>query len=649
TPPWPGPRIWGGWTASGRRGPTPAQDAGRIAVDEAIDQPVVAEPVSLSLGVQRWPHHDDTPVARQLTYRNTGTTAITLDLAVAGRTPAGGPAPAGFFTLDAPRLTVPAGGTASVGLTADTRVEGGGDGLYTGSVTATGGGGTVRVPVVVDREVESYDLTLKAVGADGTTATTFAAGLTAFTGTEAGRTREPDLSSGTAKLRVPKGRYLLEGTGREIRDPRDRFHLIVQPELTVDGDTTVTLDARDTRPVAMSVPDPGATPYWMNVTSSLDRDGQRYSRSRLFDQHIEVATAHLGPDAGGGTLRQSFVGSWVKGANGVNGATEYHAAHVVDGARFATGVTRAFTADEFATAEIGLGLSVPGRLAALNIGVVLPGNHFSKFSRARPGPERLTVRLSTGHGARWRLGASQHIPNTMGGIEAAYERDARAYTAGQTYRIDFNTAVHGPLTDDRWGVFRNGNAVLADMPLLADAHGHPGSTVISGARTTLHRGTTLVADVPRSLFWREPVTIPAADGFYTLTTHVTRDPAVSRVASRVDGVWTFRSAQTAQRSRLPLSVVRFGAAVDVDGTAPAGTLQTFPVTVQGPAAGSNLNALAVLASYDGGTTWQWKPVVNGEVTMENPAAGKSVSLRAHVVDKQGNTGSVTIRDAYFGK
>ncbi|MEU3601466.1 S8 family serine peptidase [Streptomyces sp. NPDC006798] len=644
-PTWTGDRIKALLTGTAKPGAyTPhEQGAGRIAVDRAIDQSVVAEPASLSLGTQLWPHQDDAPVSRTITYRNTGTAPVALDLSVDARNPAGGPAPAGFLTLDTAQVTVPAGGTASVGLTADTRVEGGDDGHYSAAVTATGGGaGPVRVPVVLEREVESYDLTLNAVGRDGATATGFTSTVFAFTGRDAGQSRTPDLASGTAKVRLPKGRYALEGFSPTAEGPHAGYDQLIRPELVMDRDVAVVLDAREARPVRISVPDPAAAPYWRDVISSLERDGLRFYRSLFVNQAAEVRTAHLGPDASGGTLQQSFSNSWVNGAN------EYHTAHVVTGNRFTTGTTRTFTADEFATVELGLGMPVGNRQAALNVGGALPGGHFSKYSRARTGPERLTVRLSTGHGIQWRLGMSQHIPDVFGGIESVYHREQQAYAAGETYRIDFNTAAHGPLTDETSGVFRDGNTIRAWMQTLADGHGHRGSNVISGARTTLHRGTTLVADLPQSLFWREPVTVPAADGLYTLKTSVTRDPVVSRIASKVEGVWTFRSAQTAQRTKLPLSVVRFAPATALDGTAPAGRLQTFPVTVQGPAAGPNPKALAVFAST-AGAAWQWIPVVDGKVTIENPEAGKSLSLRAVVADEQGNTGTVTIHDAYFGK
>lgn len=120
------------------------QGTGRIAVDRALTQSVVSEQVSVGFGVQQWPHTDDTPVTEKITYRNLGTTDVTLDLTAAGTGPKGKPAPAGFFTLGAQQVTVPAGGTADVALTADTRLGGAETGAYSAYVVATGGGQTVR-------------------------------------------------------------------------------------------------------------------------------------------------------------------------------------------------------------------------------------------------------------------------------------------------------------------------------------------------------------------------------------------------------------------------------------------------------------------------------------------------------------------------
>lgn len=64
-----------------------AVGAGRVDLTRAIRQTVTAQPgsASVDLGVQQWPHTDDQPVTRALTYRNTGDSPVTLDLAVGDR------------------------------------------------------------------------------------------------------------------------------------------------------------------------------------------------------------------------------------------------------------------------------------------------------------------------------------------------------------------------------------------------------------------------------------------------------------------------------------------------------------------------------------------------------------------------------------
>ncbi len=55
-----------------------AQGAGRVDVGRAIKQPVTAYPSSLNLGLQSYPHTDDKPITKQVTYRNDGQTPITF-------------------------------------------------------------------------------------------------------------------------------------------------------------------------------------------------------------------------------------------------------------------------------------------------------------------------------------------------------------------------------------------------------------------------------------------------------------------------------------------------------------------------------------------------------------------------------------------
>ncbi|MYY13688.1 hypothetical protein GT204_33705 [Streptomyces sp. SID4919] len=97
--------------------------------------------------------------------------------------------------------------------------------------------------------------------------------------------------------------------------------------------------------------------------------------------------------------------------------------------------------------------------------------------------------------------------------------------------------------------------------------------------------------------------------------------------------------------RPPAATVRFGAAVALDGTAPAGRVRSVPVR----GAVSGVRSLTVAVSYDGGATWRERPVRDGRVSVRNPAAGRGVALRARVADRDGDTATVTVRGAYRGR
>ncbi|BFO21139.1 hypothetical protein SHKM778_75270 [Streptomyces sp. KM77-8] len=110
----------------------------------AIGQTVVAEQGPIGFGRPKWPHTDDEPVTKEITYRNLGTEPVVLDLAIEALGVDGGPAPEGMFEMSSRQLTVAAGGTASTTVTADTRVGGEAYGSYGGSVTAASADGRTR-------------------------------------------------------------------------------------------------------------------------------------------------------------------------------------------------------------------------------------------------------------------------------------------------------------------------------------------------------------------------------------------------------------------------------------------------------------------------------------------------------------------------
>ncbi|MER5802109.1 S8 family peptidase [Streptomyces mirabilis] len=148
------------------------QGAGRVDVAAAIGQRITSEPASLSFGSAAYPHSDDEPVTRTLTYHNSGDQDTVLDLTASTTDRSGNPVDAGTFTVSPDRVTVPAGGTATTTVTSDTRV-GSADGQLSGTVTATTADAVVtRTPLGAVRESEAYNLTLHHIGADGEAPTT---------------------------------------------------------------------------------------------------------------------------------------------------------------------------------------------------------------------------------------------------------------------------------------------------------------------------------------------------------------------------------------------------------------------------------------------------------------------------------------------
>ncbi|MCZ4514618.1 S8 family serine peptidase [Streptomyces sp. ActVer] len=627
------------------------QGSGRIAVDRALAQTVVAEPVSVNFGEQQWPHTDDTPVAKEITYRNLGTTDITLDLAVTATDPKGGAAPARFFTLGSRTLTVPAGGRASVNLTTDTRLGGTLDGTYSAYVVATDGGQSVRTAAVVKREAEAYDVTLKFVGRDGRPTPDYWSFLSGITGDARGSYREPHDASGTVKVRLPKGTYLFDTTISENpEDSRAGTDWLVQPRLDVTGDMTVTADARVAKPVSITVPDGSAEPSFVAPRYWYAGEGYNIETGVDVDTFDSLRTAHLGPEVTTGSLNQQWIGVWQKGTD-----TEYDVMLGGNTRKLATGYRKHLRPSDFATVKVGMGASAPGKRGEIGVAGYFPElGGISPITGPQDLPRTRTVHLSTPDNTKWDIFFLQYgTPDEEGTAptESYYTFDEpRAFKGGATYETRFNAGVLGPRLATNEGIFRDADTITGELPLHADDANHAGWTRYSSVTTTLYRNGVKLTENSDALDGNgEGFTVPSDAADYRLTTSVRRDPALATTSTRVDASWTFRSAKTTTRAQLPISTARFTPKTDLTGRTPADKTAVVPVIVQGPAAGINLKSLTVHVSYDGGTTWTKTPVKNGNITVKNPAKAKSISFRANITDKQGNRSSVTVYDAYLGK
>ncbi|MDX5563131.1 S8 family serine peptidase [Streptomyces sp. ID05-04B] len=663
---WTGQRIKSALLASAK--PLSGQSAytvgaGRVDLGRAINQTVSAAPASVDLGTQQWPHADDRPVSRTLTYRNSGDRPVTLDLALADQVdPRGKAAPAAeVFTVSPARLTIPAGGTAEATVTADTHADGLADGAWSAAVTATGGGQTVRSAVGVVREVESYDLTLKATGRDGKPAS---GTDLAIAGLNSGRMYRPYDSGdkdgdGRVTVRLPKGRYLLDTRIESTTGGRDELSWLVTPGLVMNRDQTLTLDARTARPVHVTAPDTraklraaqtviaarGADPAY-DYAGSVDTDSDRFY------------LAQAGPAAPAAGFIAQYGGIWQRDAKD----PQYNLVVTRKGTMF-TGLKRSVPARGLSKVVTATGSVAASTRATPNASWSVPGWDIlgrvvsALDGAARKAPYSSGVQyVSTADGLRWNLGmalGSAARPD----LGALYGTDRR-YQPGRTYQQTYNTGVFGPGGDGDWGGKYLGGDYSICVPMFSDGPGHTG---FPGAGEAAYRtrftagGTTLVdkkLDICEILQATGLKNSPTAR--YRLSIDASRPAATYRVGTRMSAVWDFtlRPVPSTEIGTMPLSAVRFTPKLSLDSTTKAGTRITVPVTVSGAAAARGaLRSLTVKVSYDGGRTWKNTPVrtaANGKrsVTLAQPRTPGSVSFKATATDTRGNTVNQAMINAY---
>lgn len=232
------------------------QGGGRVDVARAAAQPVTATPGTLNLGHFPYPHTDQQPVTRTVTYGNSGSSALTLALSLQIADKQGKAAPAGMFAASASTVTVPAGGTATVDITVDPNA--GPPELYGGYLVGTADGVTVHTTVGAYVEPELYEVTVDGIARDGRPASSFSSIELWNLRTDA--VHDETLSAdGRVTFRVPPGVYSLAGF-LGTADAANRYllemSLVAQPQLTVSDDITLTLDARQATEVVVRTPQP---------------------------------------------------------------------------------------------------------------------------------------------------------------------------------------------------------------------------------------------------------------------------------------------------------------------------------------------------------------------------------------------------------
>ncbi|SER31354.1 Serine protease, subtilisin family [Lentzea xinjiangensis] len=601
------------------------QGAGRIDVAKAIDQVLTADVVAVNLGVHEWPHDDDKPVTKPITYSNPTDAAITLDVRLTGG------APQGMFSLSASKVTVPAKGSASVGVTGDTRV-GTRDVAYTGEVVATSGPHTVRTLVGIDREVESYTLTIDLTGRDGQdppNSLSFVDGLD-------NDTFQVVPATGDVKVRAPKGTYVLDSA---ISTP-DGIDLLVRPTVELTGDLTVSQDARLARPVSVLAPEPTGDFVVGEVLWRRTRGTQTVTSGLImFGGFDGVGVAQTG-----GPLPPEEMSSLttLNAGSAAEAGTYYRLSYPIAGS-LPSGLSRAPSRDELARVEATIDGLEPGSTSMK--GEFPTSVHGLDGGTALyPVPANgKVVDYVTTEGMRWQSNVRITHPH---GAQAQIISGYRAYAAGRTYRERENRPVFSPALPEAPYPYaqRHGSQLYLGVPLVSDASGGQGDSTADSARTALYRNGVLLGELATPGGRFQDVPLPPGDFRAEMSLDRSSQFAFS---TKVSAVWTFRSeGKPDQVEALPLSVVRFAPKLDDDGTVPAGTLQRVGLLTQSQGDTGEVRVTGVEYSYDDGKSWRRAGVVGTSALIYTPANAQWASLKATATDARGNTVEVTVIRAY---
>ncbi|MEJ2855899.1 MULTISPECIES: S8 family serine peptidase [unclassified Saccharothrix] len=639
-PDWTADRLKAALTGSAEPAPGVSahhQGSGRLDVARASRQSTTASPSSLDIGTARWPHHDDAPLTRTVTYTNDGATPATLRVSADVRGPGGTPAPAGVVTASPAEVTVPAGGRAEVTITTTTSLDAP-DGDYSGTVLAAGDGVELRTPLVFTKEVESYDVKLTAIDHSGQPAAYF---YNRFADLE-----QPIRYSGYDAVetvrRVPKGRYFFSASLPTQIDGQWWNTTFGEPAFVVDRDLHLPLDARQGKRNSAAVERPNAR---VGYTEMLLQVRAAWGGTNIgdfsedFDRRLWVPSTTSSP----GSARYAVMARMAEpdGAGGFVGSPyQYNLFWTHDGG-VPQDLHRAFADRDLARVDTVNAAQAPGKMG------------YRDYLAGGPMPLRVTEYYSPD--ATWSTSFSQMRMEEGYRETTLLTARGRTFEAGTTRTERWNAAVFGPAlpaTDlpDRWAG-RKGDVMNFDIPMYTDqGDARYGYSTTTKAYTELFKDGVRIGGIASD--GAGTANVPAEPGKYELTVQASRSE-VAELSTDISAKWTFGSAHVpGDPTPLPLFVVRFAPLLDDHNRARAGAPLAIPVYAQrnGGASTDGVQTTEVQVSYDDGKTWRPAPLTRiGKrwlALVHHPAGAKFVSLKAKAHDGDGNAFEQTIIRAY---
>jgi subtilisin family serine protease len=636
-PDWKAPQLKAALMNTARTNPSLTvfeQGAGRVDVAKAFTSTVQATPASISDGVAQWPHTDDKPINNTVTYHNSGTGPVTLNLAPDVKDPTGKAAPAGMFTVSPTVLTIAPGADAQATVVANTTVNGA-DSIYSGVITA----GDIRTPITVTREPESHDIKLNFLGTDGNPTAGYAFRLVSTTKPEQ---YVPYDASGSLSIRVPKDHYYFES---QISTSDGPLSVYIEPDVDMSGTKTLTVDPRKGKPSGVV----------------LDRAG-----AKAGERSVEFArsTSWGGRDALDTTLQVgAFTDVIVSPSNtSAPGQFRYSA-----GGRFAEqDSTGSFDASPYLYNVRG---DVDGHMPSDPVvrihdkdlvkvrtthGATKPGMYGSREGMITKALPFVLDELYSPETPWLNDFFESTTPDGSGRTATLFSSTPRSFPRARSATDSFNLAVFGPDVPSNPGrpfryASRSGDTMIFQIPFFSDSgRDREGFSLHTGTATLYRDGIqTGTSNAPSGGLFN----VPAGSGTFRLHSEASRDTPLS---GRIIADWTFRSTTVTDQipQSQPLMAVKFTPTVDERNQAYRVLPTIVPISVNHNT-GATASLSGVEVSHDKGSTWRAAPVLclNGKwyAVLTHPAAAKSVSLKASAQDAAGNSVTETIIDAFLLK
>jgi subtilisin family serine protease len=620
------------------------EGAGRVWIPGALALPMTAEPASLSFGILE--SGRDESAARSLTYTNPSGQDLELTLAAEFRGPDGEPVD-GAVALGTESLTVPAGSTASVDVTLGTSV--GAVGRFSGAVTATVVGGasdgeTVRTALGYEKLPERFDLTIRTVGRDGEPLDGWSS-LALMNLDDYTRYGEAlDFFDGEVTVRVPAGTYAVTGALSEGDYDAWRFDAVTgvaDPDVSVTGDTTVTLSAEGAMPASISTPKPAEEIQEAFAYLMLDQQGHSSIFPYTFSAPGEAELYFAGSEAAT-TGEVRLMNLYALQEPVEIGQQPTYTYDLAFQQLAVTDVAFEVGGDELAAIRTGYADAPDGASAFAYHSASLPGFNasFGLGDMVAPGTTRTEYVLAGD--VEWVKSVNYYTETDDGDFvdHGSYQSRWASYEPGSRSSTVYGGPVHSPAAE----VIDVTEDLLVAVSGWTDGDEHTNS-LWADHRFRLWQDGELVADTEDE--WTI-VPMPGEPTPIRLEYSGTRDDGWP-VASRVSAEWEFTAGPAGEiDSRLPLLDVGYDVAgLSLDGTAPRRT--TITIDASGPDGGQGAAATSarVRWSADDGATWrraEVRPKGAGTfvVTVAAPRGTEQVSLDVEASNPDGSVHETTI-------